>query len=55
MSEPLTIESDQEYLDAFEEVELLIAMAPALGTPESDRLVALSIAMEAWESKTLGN
>lgn len=55
MSEPVVIQSDQEYLSAFEEVEALIDAKPALGTPESDRLIALSVAMEAWEAKTLGN
>lgn len=55
MVEPIVIQSDQEYLNAFEEVEALIDAKPALGTPESDRLIVLSVAMEEWEAKTLGN
>lgn len=54
MSEPITIESDSQHGKLLEEAVSLMDLCPQLGTPESDRLLAIATAVEEWEAKTLG-
>lgn len=51
MREPITIQSDGEHGKLLEEAARLAHQAPALGTPESDRLLAIADAVEVWEAK----
>jgi len=51
MSEPIVIQSDGEHGKLLEEAAWLAHQAPALGTPESDRLLAIAAAAEVWEAK----
>lgn len=45
----MKITSDWEYYVAFAELEALMDKNPDVGTPESDRLLELATAIEAWE------
>jgi len=52
MSESITIQSDSQHGKFLEEAATLMEMCPPLGTPESDRLLAIATAVEEYEERT---
>lgn len=52
MTQPITIVDDEEHQKYLKEALELMELCPSMGTPESDRLLAIAVAVEEYEERT---